>query len=340
MNLPDIDGLKVLDNLKFDLDTRHIPIHVVSAHNSVIDSLKKGAVGYLKKPATRQDINGVFDAFERLQADQVRSLLIIEDDQVSRDAIKRLLKNKAVTIKEAATAKAALTLLKKETFDCVVLDLNLPDMSGFELLKQISIDKKIETMPVVIYTGKDLEEQEYNELQKYAKSIVVKGANSPERLFDEVSLFLHSVEKALSQQQKKIIQLLHDPELVLKGKKILLADDDVRNTYALSNVLSKSGLEIILADNGKTAIEKLKTEKNIDLVLMDIMMPVMDGYEATKIIRTMAEYKKIPVIALTAKAMPEDKAKCIEAGANDYLTKPINMNVLLNMMRIWLFERQ
>ncbi|MTI23257.1 response regulator, partial [Fulvivirga sp. RKSG066] len=338
VELPDINGLKVLDHLKFNLKTRHIPVHVVSVADKNIDSLRKGAVGFLSKPMSKKDIHAVLARLEEVHNTSVKEVLVIEDDKTSREAIVKTLKNKEVKIDWVANGNDALAKIKKKRFDCIILDLSLPDITGFEILKKLKVDNIAPTTPIIVYTGKELTREEVRELKKYTESIVIKGVSSPERLLDEVYLFLHSMESKLSSHQRKIITTLHDPEQILSGRKILLVDDDMRNTYALSKTLTDAGMDVVMADNGKMAIEKLKEEKNIELVLMDVMMPVMDGYEATKEIRKMKEFRNLPIISLTAKAMPEDKAKSLKAGANDYLTKPVDVEKLLNIMRVWLYK--
>ncbi len=335
IQLPDIDGLKILDHLKYNLKTRHIPVHVMSSDQENIKSLKKGAIGFNAKPVSRDDINTALTKLKRFQGEGMKHILVVEDSKMSREAIKKTLDNKSVKLTTVEKAEDALKQLKKEKFDCIILDLSLPGISGFDFLKEMkNIEKAVDT-PVIVYTGKELSKKEVDELSKEAESIVIKGASSPERLLDEVSLFLHSMEGQLSSKQKNIINKMHDLDKVFQGKKVLLVDDDMRNTYALSKTLSDTGLDVVIADNGKTALEKMKEEK-VDLVLMDIMMPVMDGYEAMGKIRKDKKYDDIPIIALTAKAMAEDKEKTLQAGANDYLTKPVNVEKLLNIMRVWL----
>jgi len=339
IKLPDIDGIKVLDNLKFNLATRHIPVHVISISDMKVDSIKKGARGFLKKPATKEAILEVFNQIESYDKQVIKEVLLVEDDKGNREAITRLIRNKEINITSTGEGRVAIKKLQTNKYDCIILDLNLEDMTGFELLEELGQDKDFEYTPIVIYTGRELTKKEYIELNKYTESIVVKGADSPERLFDEVSLFLHSVESSLPAKQKEVINYLHDPEKVLKNRKVLLVDDDVKNTYALSGVLTDYGMSVVMADNGQVALDQLNADPEIELVLMDIMMPVMDGYEATRRIRKMEKYANLPVIALTAKAMLEDKAKAIEAGANDYLTKPVNIDRLISALRVWLFKK-
>ncbi|MDH3393355.1 MAG: response regulator, partial [Desulfobulbaceae bacterium] len=337
LGLPDLDGISVLENLKNDLDTRHIPVHIVSA--SELSSLPqlKGAVGFLSKPATKENMDQVFAQFDEIIQGGVKKILIVDDDDVSRNNIQKLLSHQGVEIITAATGEDAYNSLVSESFDCIILDLGLPDMSGFDLLAKIDRNKSDAAIPVIVYTGRDLTEEEHKSLQKYAQTVVVKGAESNERLLDEVSLFMHSMTSSLPPEQRNMIQMIHDSDEVLKDKRILLVDDDMRNTFALSGLLQKLGMTVTMASNGQQALDKLD-EEEFDMVLMDIMMPIMDGYEATRLIKEQKRFHDLPIIALTAKAMPEDRQICLEAGANDYLAKPIDQERLLSLMRVWLFK--
>ena len=340
LGLPDIDGLNVLDQLKHNLQTRHIPVHVVSARDENASSLRKGAVGYLAKPASAADLDRAFSKIEGILQANVGKVLVVEDDEVLRKSLVKMIDNKGVEITGVGTGEEAVAKISSQKFDGVILDLGLPDMTGFELLRRLQDLPCGEIPPVVIYTGRDLTREEHAELSKYTDSIVLKEADSEERVLDEVLLFLHSVESSLPAEQREVVRMLHDPDQVFKDRKVLLVDDDMRNTYALSKVLQKSGLNVVMADNGKLALEKLEVEKDVELVVMDIMMPVMDGYEAMRAIRAQRRFEKLPIIAFTANAMPEDRAKCLEAGANDYLTKPVEVEKLMSLMRVWLFRRE
>ncbi len=338
LGLPDIDGLTVLDHLKHDLATRHIPVHIMSARDARTTSLQAGALDFLKKPATEEGINESLQKIEQILASDLKKLLVVEDDDANRKAIIKLLENKQIEITDVADGESAINTIKAEQFDCIILDMELPDMTGFDVLQKLKNENDIHLPPVIIHTGRDLSEDENKELNRYADSIVIKGAVSPERLLDETSLFLHSVAATMPKDQQEMIQMMHQPDQALNDKRILLVDDDVRNTFALSKKLREHGLDLVLADNGQLALEQLEKEANIDMVLMDIMMPVMDGHEAMQKIRQQTKYKDLPMIALTALAMPEDRAKCIDSGANDYLSKPVNIDKLLSMMRIWLYS--
>ena len=337
-SLPDIKGLVVLDHLKFNLNTRHIPVLFMSSKDLRREAYNIGAMDFSMNPVSEKDLDRAIQKIEKLHNTVNKELLIVEDDKATLKAIQNLLKSKSINISTATTGKDALAMLKTHNFDCVILDFNLPDTTGLKMLQKLKSSKGNNDLPVVIYTGKELTNTELKDLHEFTDSIVIKGAASPEVLLDEVSLYLHSDESKFSSKQKKIMAELHDPKHVLKDKKVLVVDDDSRNSYALTKALTDAGMKVVVAENGKMAIEKLEEESDIDIVLMDVMMPIMNGYEATTEIRKYAIYKDLPIISLTAKAMPEDKAKSLEAGANDYLTKPVNVEKLLNLVRLWLYQ--
>ncbi len=337
IKLPGINGWQVLDLLKDNSKTRHIPVHIMSGEEETIDAFKRGAIGYLTKPINKKDLDGAFQKLEVFINRKMGNMLLVEDNPELRKSIKMLIGEKDVIITEASKGQQVIDLLQKNTFDCMVLDLGLPDMSGFELIRKLE-EKAIEKPPIIVYTGRELSKEENEELQKYTETVIIKGVKSEERLLDETALFLHRMIDKMPEKQQKVIEKLHDKESIFKDKKILLVDDDMRNVFALTKILKEKNMEVLRADNGKTALELLKREKELDLILMDIMMPVMDGYEAIKEIRKSVKFAKLPIIALTAKAMKEDKQKCIDAGANDYLTKPINIDKLLSLMRVWLYK--
>lgn len=338
IKLPGIDGVTVLERMKDNPKTRHIPVHMMSALEETLDVYQKGAIGYLTKPISAEELDEAFSKFESIIDKSVKDLLIIEDDDVVRKQIIEIIGREDVEPIGAGTGAEAFKLLKEHKFDCIVLDLGLPDISGFELLKKIEEDKDIELPPVIIYTGRDLSREETSQLKKYAESIIIKGVKSEERLLDETALFLHRVVDRLPKNKQDIISSLHDKDAVFRGKKVLLVDDDMRNLFAMSKILDDKGMLITEAENGKVAIEKLEKDKTFDLILMDIMMPVMDGYEAMRRIRKIKEFKSIPIIAITAKAMKEDYEKCIAAGASDYLTKPLDVDKLISLMSVWLYK--
>jgi CheY-like chemotaxis protein len=268
-------------------------------------------------------------------AHQIKNLLLVEDDANLRKSVRKLIEGNDVVISEASLGEEALAQLARQPFDCLILDLSLPDMSGFELLNRLDGDERLSKCPVIVYTGRALSEEENRELLKYADSVIVKGVKSPERLLDETALFLHRVIAQLPEDKQQTIKQLHDTEAVLAGKKVLIVDDDARNAFALSKLLAAKGLKVHLAPSGQKALEMLD-KTAIDLVLMDIMMPGMDGYEATQRIRAQQRFERLPVLALTAKAMQGDREKCLAAGANDYLSKPVDADRLFSMLRVWL----
>lgn len=337
IGLPGIDGWEVIKKLEENPITKNIPVHVISGHEEEGIESKKGIVGYLKKPVSLDKIDETFQNIEYINKKPVNNLLIVEDNKNQRFSITELFRNKGVHTTEADNGKKAYDLLKNQSFDCVILDLGLKDMSGFELLENLRKDDLLQ-IPVIIYTGKELSREEEASLQKYAKTIIVKGPRSMERLMSEVSLFLHSITGKASVNKSNMIRRNHEKDTDLSGKKILITDDDMRNVFALSSMLEEKNIKVIVGRNGKEGISKLNENPDTDLVFMDIMMPEMDGYTAMREIRKVEKYKKIPIIALTAKAMKEDKNKCIEAGANDYLTKPVDTQKLMSMVGAWLHK--
>ncbi|MGR3177571.1 MAG: response regulator [Candidatus Anammoxibacter sp.] len=336
--LPGISGMVVLDRLKEDPKTRHIPVHMFSVEDNKHTAIKFGAVGFHTKPVSSEEIEESFRRIEHVISGKLKQILVVEDDEIARKAITGLLGNGDITISSVSTGSEALKLLGKKYFDCMVLDLGLADMSGFDLLEKIKNDAVLATIPVIVYTGKELSKEDETRLRKYTESIIVKGVKSHERLLDEASLFLHRVESNLPKEKQRMIRMVHNTENVFKNKTVLLVDDDMRNVFALKKFLQNKGLEVVVAVNGQESLEALDKNPEIDIVLMDIMMPVMDGYEAMQKIREQDRFKNLSIIALTAKAMKEDRAKCIEAGANDYLPKPIDIDKLTSLLRVWLYK--
>jgi CheY-like chemotaxis protein/signal transduction histidine kinase len=341
MNLPDYSGLSVLDELKHDPRTRHVPVHVVSVADYTQEALARGAVGYDLKPVRREQL---VDALQRLEAkfsQGMRRVLVVEDDARQRESIGQLLAGPDVEIRAVATAAAGLQALAAQTFDCMIMDLNLPDLSGYELLEQMAAQDGTSFPPVIVYTGRSLTAAEEQQLRRFSKSIIIKDARSPERLLDEVTLFLHQVEAQLPAEAQRLLRLARDRDATLEGRRILLVEDDVRNVFALSSVLEAKGAQVALARNGLEALSALAavhsgSDPQIDLVLMDIMMPEMDGITAMREIRKQPHWKKLPIIALTAKAMRDDQDKCLAAGANDYIAKPLDVERLLSLLRVWM----
>jgi len=341
VGLPDNSGLIVLERLKSDANTRHIPVHVVSASDYTHTALSLGAVGYMLKPVKREQLVETFKKLEMKISQKVRRVLLVEDDPVQMDAMRDLLGSRDVEAVCARTAAECLEYLGSETFDCMVLDLSLPDASGFALLEKLSKEHTYSFPPVIVYTGRVLTSEEEQRLRKYSKSIIIKGAKSPERLLDEVTLFLHQVVSELPAEKRRLIEKSTGRDEALEGRTILIAEDDVRNVFALTSLLEGRGVKLQIARNGREAVDALENslqdpERKIDLVLMDIMMPEMDGLTAMKEIRKRPEWKKLPIIALTAKAMRSDQEQCLAAGANDYLAKPLDVEKLLSLVRVWM----
>jgi CheY-like chemotaxis protein/CHASE3 domain sensor protein/putative methionine-R-sulfoxide reductase with GAF domain len=337
MNLPVMDGAEVLRHLKNDPVLRHIPVQVISGYDRRKEGMELGAFDYLRKPVDKQVLKSAFDKIEDFVSRKLKKLLIVEDNEAQNSAIRELIGNGDVKSYSAFSGEQAHEMMKVENFDCVIVDLGLPDMSGFDLLEKIKSNEKLNKTPIIVYTGKDLSKEEHSSLMKFANTVVLKTADSQERLLDETMLFLHRVESSLPKEKQHIIRSLHRTDEVLKNRKVLVVDDDIRNIYSLTNVLEEQGMDCLTAENGKVALSILQNDPAIDIVLMDIMMPEMDGYEATKEIRKNFKLSKLPVIALTAKAMKGDREKCLEAGMSDYISKPVNIEQLLSLMRVWLY---
>ena len=338
MHLPVMDGSEVLRQLKNDPDLRHIPVQIFSGYDRRKESLELGAFDFVKKPVTRTTMQDAVDKMEEFIRKKLKKLLIVEDNREQNNAIRELIGNGDVKSFSAYAGMEAFEIMQKEKFDCIIIDLGLPDMSGIELLEKIKANKELNRIPIIVYTGKDLNKEEAARLNKLANTVVLKTANSKERLLDETILFLHRVESDLPKEKQQIIRKLHRTDEVLKSRKVLIVDDDMRNIYSLTNALEEEGLFCITAENGVAAINALKENPDTDIVLMDVMMPEMDGYEATQEIRKMDKFGKLPVIALTAKAMKGDREKCLEAGMSDYIAKPVNIDQLLSLMRVWLYR--
>lgn len=336
MRLPDHSGLTVLQRLKASAPTRHIPVHVISVEDRVEAAMHMGAVGYAVKPTTREELKNVFARLEAKLTQKVKRVLLVEDDDLQRDSIARLIGDDDIEITAVGFAQEALDLLRSNIYDCMIIDLKLPDMLGGDLLKRMSTEDICSFPPVIVYTGRNLTRDEEAELRKYSRSIIIKGARSPERLLDEVTLFLHKVESQLSHERQTMLQTARSRDKVFEGRKILLVDDDVRNIFALTSALEHKGAIVVIGRNGREAIERLNEVEDIDLVLMDVMMPEMDGYEATIEIRKDPRWRKLPIIAVTAKAMKDDQERCLQAGTNDYLAKPIDLDRLFSLIRVWL----
>ncbi len=336
IGLPDGSGLSVLERLKRDPITRHIPVHMLSGEDHTQPALELGAIGYTMKPAARDHLISAIGTLTELSASGTRKVLIVEDDATLRESIALLLRADGLEIALVGSIKDALEQLGGGRFDCMVMDLALPDGTGFELLERISKVGKYSSPPVIVYTGRSLSLEDEQRLRRYSRSIIIKGARSPERLLDEVTLFLHRVESTLPPDQQKLLRNARQRDAAFDGRVILLVEDDVRNIYALTSVLEPLGVKLQIARNGQEALDRLADGKRVDLVLMDIMMPVMDGLVATREIRKLPATARLPIIAITAKAMPEDRQACLDAGANDYVSKPIDVDRLLSLCRVWL----
>ncbi|MGH6645785.1 response regulator [Aquabacterium sp.] len=336
IRLPDDSGLTVLQQLKDHPQTRHIPVHIVAAEDVSEVALHMGAVGFAIKPTTREALMEVFNKLEEKGAKKVKRVLVVEDDARQRDSIVHLIGDEDIEISAVERGEQALDLLKSTVFDCMVIDLKLPDMEGSELLERMTREDICSFPPVIVYTGRNLTRQEEADLNKYSRSIIIKGARSPERLLDEVTLFLHTVESHLSAERQTMLKTARNRDKVLEGRKVLLVDDDVRNIFALTSALEQRGLLVEVGRNGFEALAKLDQVDDIDLVLMDIMMPGMDGLEATRRIRANPALAKLPVIAITAKAMKDDQEQCRRAGINDYLAKPVELERLFSLLRVWM----
>lgn len=334
IGLPDVSGLSVLERLKRNPDTRHIPVHVVSAMERGQVARELGAIGFAIKPTTRERLVTAIEQLEQTSQRDMRRLLIVEDDNELRHNLELLLGRDQLQIVAVGTLAGALEQLSTVTFDCMVMDLSLPDGSGYDLLEHMAGNDDVGFPPVIVYTGRALSREEEQRLRRYSKSIIIKGARSPERLLDEVTLFLHSVEASLPSDQQRLLREARRRDTVLDGRTVLLAEDDVRNIFALSSVLEPLGVTLEIARNGQEAVDRL-AEREVDLVLMDIMMPEKDGLAAMREIRAQRHLQDLPIIALTAKAMPDDRERCLQAGANDYIAKPIDVDKLVSLCRVW-----
>ncbi|NDJ23183.1 HAMP domain-containing protein [Nostoc sp. B(2019)] len=338
IRMPEMDGWTVLDRLKHDPNTRHIPVHIMTVEEGRQRSLQLGAIAYLQKPLTSETISEALTKIRGFIERRVKNLLIVEDDDIQRLSIVELVGNSDVATTAVGTGAAALEAIRSQHFDCLVLDLGLPDMTGFELIEQIKLEPNGETLPIIVYTGREITKAQETELRRIAETIIVKNVRSPERLLDETALFLHRVQANLPGPKQQILEQLHSIDYLLVGKKVLIVDDDMRNIFALTSMLERYQMQVLYAENGRESIVLLENTPDIDIVLMDVMMPEMDGYETTRLIRQKEQFQPLPIIALTAKAMQGDREKCIEAGASDYITKPVDTEQLLSLLRVWLYR--
>ncbi len=341
VNLPDHSGLGVLDQLKRNSETRHIPVHVASVDDFSHEALELGAIGYALKPVKRDALVKAIHALEQKFSQGLRRVLIVEDDERQRDSVRELLSNGEVQIVGVATAAGALKALNETTFDCMVMDLNLPDMTGYDLLERMGSQEDLAFPPVIVYTGRNLTADEEQRLRRFSKSIIIKDARSPERLLDEVTLFLHQMENSLPPERQRMLKEVRKRDTALENRRVLLVEDDVRNVFALTSLLEPKGVQLLVARNGKEALKLLDEkqalpEERVELVLMDLMMPEMDGLTCMREIRKRPEWKKLPIIALTAKAMKDDQEQSVAAGANDYIAKPLDVEKLISLVRVWM----
>jgi CheY-like chemotaxis protein/signal transduction histidine kinase len=334
--LPDMLGWSILSQLKQDPATRHIPVQIVTLDEDRQHGLARGAFSFLTKPQNTDDLKLAFTRIKEFAEPRRKRLLIVEDDAAEQLSIKQLLGHDDIDISAVSNGEDALALLYQQSCDCVVLDLKLPDMSGFEVLERIRDDAALADLPVVVFTGRELSPEEDARLYSIARSVVVKGVESPERLLDETALFLHRVVAELPPEKRRMLERLHSSDEDLVGQTVLLVDDDARNIFALSSILERRGMRVLTATTGKEAISRLQATPDVAIMLMDIMMPEMDGYQTMQAIRANAHWRRLPIVALTAKAMKGDREKCLEAGASDYLAKPVNTEQLLAALRLWL----
>jgi CheY-like chemotaxis protein len=334
--LPDMLGWTVLNHLKQDNTTRHIPVQMLTLDEDRQHGLAHGAFAFLTKPTSPNALRSALGRMKEYVSARRKRLLVVEDNPAEQFTVHQLLAHDDVDLTTVATGSEALQLMGGQQFDCVVLDLRLPDMSGFDVLDSVRDNPSLSDLPVVVFTGKELSPEEDARLRTLARSVVVKGVESPERLLDETALFLHRIVADLPPEKRKMLDRLHRSDEALVGKKVLVVDDDVRNIFALSSVLERRGIVVLTAGTGREAIATLESTPEVAIVLMDIMMPEMDGYETMQVIRQNTTLRRLPIVALTAKAMKGDREKCLEAGASDYLAKPVNTEQLLSVLRMWL----
>ena len=337
--VPVAGGAGILDQLKHHPRTRHIPVYAMGVPEQRIAALRAGAAGFLQRPVESDELARTFTSATTFLERPLRRLLIVEDDEVQRRSVAELVgSGDDVAVTAVGSSEEALEALEADRFDCIVLDLKLPNTSGFALLDHLQADERHRDVPVIVHTGKELTRREETRLRRYADSIIVKDAASPERLLDETALFLHRPEAALPADSRRVLEQLHAHDDVLAGKRVLIVDDDVRNVFALTSALEARAMDVRFAENGRDAIECLDADPAVDLVLMDVMMPELDGHETTRALRADPRFADLPIISLTAKAMKGDREKSIAAGASDYITKPVDIDQLISLMRVWLYE--
>jgi CheY-like chemotaxis protein len=338
IQLPVKSGWQVMDELKNDLQTRHIPVHIMSSFKVKNESLLKGAINFINKPMAFEQVPEIFKKIEYVLNRNSKKVLIIEDNPKHASALAYYLGSYNINSEVQSNISGGITSLKKQEVDCVILDMGIPDSQAYHLLEEAKKDPALENLPIIIFTGKSLSMAEEQRIKQYADSIVVKTAHSYQRMLDEVSLFLHLVDGKRKTGESPEMKKLGALQEILNNKTVLIVDDDVRNIFSLSKSLEKLKMNTVTAMNGNEALKKMKEHDNVDIVLLDMMMPEMDGYETAKLIRKNTKWRNLPVIAVTAKAMTGDREKCIRAGASDYITKPVDIDQLLSLLRVWLYE--
>jgi hypothetical protein len=335
INLPDMDGWRLLDILKRSPDTRHIPIHIISVEDPRERGLQMGAFSVLEKPVDHATLQQALARTEEFIARPVKELLLVEDDELQCAEIVRTIGNGDVVVTQVSTGEEALQVLRERSFDCAVLDLVLPDMDGLRLVETIRRNSS-RRLPIIVHTAKDVSSADEAKLRNLVESFILKGPESHQQLFDETALFMHRHVAGMSEDKRRIIDLARRREAGLTGRRVLIVDDDIRNIFSLTGVLEQHQVQVVHAESGRKGIEQLITAPDIDMVLMDVMMPDMDGYETMRQIRGDDRFRKLPIIAITAKAMKGDREKCIAAGASEYISKPVDTEQLVSMMRVWL----
>ena len=335
--MPESNGWKILKLMKNDINLRHIPIHLISGEDNKVSALKCGAKSFSLKPLSNSSLDELISGIVSFHKEIKKRVLIIEDNEAELKRLTELLSNDKIEVSAASTAKKGLSMLKKELFDCIVLDFVLPDSNGLDLLNKINLLKQPQTT-IILHSARDFTQDELIQLKRLNHKIITKTPNSHVYLLEEILILLHVDKKFVSESKLKMIDSIRINNDVLDSKKVLVVDDDVRNLFALTAVFERSNIEVITAESGREALEILNNDKKIDIVLMDIMMPEMDGYETIQIIRKEQKNKMLPIIAVTAKAMLGDRQKCISSGASDYITKPVKTDQLLSLMRVWLIK--
>ena len=338
IELPQMDGWTVMEQLKEDPNTRHIPVHFMSAQDQSLEAKKMGAIGYLLKPVNMSELAEAFKKIEGFIIKTLKNLLLVVDNKSHHKAILEIASGEQIQTSFAETLTQAHHLLQTAQFDCIVVDIEVEKDSGIKLLEQLGNEEQLSQIPVILYADRELTAFESQRLQQCENNLTIKAVRSQERLLDEATLFLHQIEANLPKEKRKMLRIVHDNEAILANKKVLIIDDDVRNAFTLATVLEDRNMEVVAGSNGKEGLALLEAHDDITIILMDIMMPELDGYKTMQAIRKHPRYSKLPIIALTAKAMKGDKAKCIEAGANDYISKPIDTSKLISLMRVWLYR--